>query len=113
MHVILVIIITNKMNFLRKTFASTPQIPKANHGTEFASKEKQYYEMEAMLKKLMQDVRRYTVLIGELLACKTSIYGYLLYFYSKKSEKRVIIDDLFKYHSYYHIISYLHHTNHS
>lgn len=87
------------MNFLRKTFSQETKIPKANHGKEFLNKEKQYYELEGMLKKLMKDIRRYTTLWGELLACKTSIYGYLLYFYSQRSEKRTLIDDLFKYHT--------------
>ena len=88
------------MNFLRKITSQTnSQAPKANHGKEFHNKEKQFYELEAMLKKLMKDVKRYTQLWGELLQCKTAIYGYLLYFYSQRSKKRTIIDDLFKYHT--------------
>lgn len=87
------------MNFLRKTFSQETKIPKANHGKEFLNKEKQYYELEGMLKKMKNDIRRYTSLWGDLLACKTSIYGYLLYFYNKTSEKRILIDELFKYHT--------------
>eukprot|EP01084_Bolivina_argentea_P136385 240189_1 len=87
------------MNFLRKALASDTKIPKSNHGKAFTNKERQYYELERMLRKLLVDVKRYCQLLGELLSCKTSIYGYLLYFYNQKSEKRTIIDDLFKYHT--------------
>ena len=90
------------MNFLRKTaekLTASNQIPKADHGKTFANKEKQYYELEKQLKLLLNDIQRYTALWGEILQCKVSIYGRLLYFYSQKSQKRTLIDDLFKYHT--------------
>eukprot|EP01084_Bolivina_argentea_P136386 240190_1 len=87
------------MNFLRKALASDTKIPKATHGKKFTTKERQYYELERMLKHLLTDVKRYSSLWGELLSCKTKIYGYLLYFYNQQSEKRTIIDDLFKFHT--------------
>eukprot|EP01083_Nonionella_stella_P307581 1081709_1 len=90
------------MNYLRKKLGGLQQqqVPKANHGSAFNQKERQYYEMEAMLQKLLKDVERYLALMNELCQCKQSIYGYLLYFYDKQSEKRNIIDDLFKYHTH-------------
>merc|ERR1719203_1454913 len=90
------------MNFLRKTaekLTASNQIPKADHGKTFTNKEKQYYELEKMLRLLLRDIQRYTALWGEILQCKQAIYGRLLYFYNQKSQKRTLIDDLFKYHT--------------
>lgn len=110
------------MNFLKKTFvgSSSTQAKTSDHGTDFHIKLRRYIEIEALLQKLQKEVKNYVRLWGELLANKTQIYGYLLYFYSDsqlneynshenkyrntngsnfQSEKHNLINELFMHHN--------------
>ena len=88
-----------KMNLFKKAFSTQPsKETKAEFGTDFHNKQKQYFEIDRVLAKLLADIRKYAQLWNDLLSMKTQIYGYLLYFYNIQSKKRDVIDNIFKYH---------------
>ena len=88
------------MNLFKKAFSSQnqPKEARAEFGTDFKKKQKQYFEIDKVLAKLIVDIRRFNQLWNDLIAVKSQIFGYLLYFYTLQNKKRDAVDNIFKYH---------------
>lgn len=85
---------------LIRSIGKNKSIPKNHpHGLEFSQMEKHYYDMEGMLKMLLEDLSQYTTLLHNLLETKSNIYYRLMYFYNKNEKKRPILNKLFKQHT--------------
>ena len=95
------------MNFFKKTFGQSTSNKSENerrtvsheYGIDFMRKSREYFEIESVIKKLLRDIKNFTIKWGELISIKAQIYGYLMYFHNNKTKnKSKLIDDLFKFH---------------